>query len=215
MKRRFFYLPLIILVIMSGCSFSEAESGLDKIETPSSIYPTIAPSFTHTYSPLSRTSIPYLTATNFIEIEAIDYEAFIGRQFSLPRKLSTRGVLTLDQRFIFSINLVSEESKLSLWFAKRDMVSDILIIPELELNDVISAKYCQLNGYEDPFIITISVMDQESFENRFFENSRIKFAWYADPSSGKITKMSLEGIQCNGEGGFDPNNVIYKFSKYP
>ncbi len=146
--------------------------------------------------------------------QEVDYEIYKGLQlFPLPDEMKYMGGFLIVQEPKYSIDLIWKDGIYSIWFSKDKVVKDIVILPELEENEIIPAEYCQVDGKIDSFVFTIATIDQEAFENRIVENSLINYAWRADPITERIEQIPTSGIECSGEGGFDPNNIIYKFSK--
>lgn len=142
-----------------------------------------------------------------------DDEAFIGTEFPPTADLEYKGGILLTQNPEYFIELFSRDGQLSIRFSSGKLITDVVVLPALNRNEIILTEYCQINGGVDPFIFSIAELDLESFSNRYVKNSRIRYAWRADPVTGKIQPIPVEGIECAGEGGFDPNNVIYEFSK--
>lgn len=199
-----------------------APTGL-RSRTPTSIRvstiiasPTMTPSF---LVPKATEVIKGVTGTNLPHDGATDYLSYIGIDIPpMPSCCVLEGGGFIEGQKKYAIDLVSDKDSFMIWISKMgsgssQRVIDIVTLPKLHETDIISANYCQVNGIDDPYIFTISSLDREAVIKRFISNEKIQRAWRFNSLTGEIDEVSTAGIECFGEGGFDPNNVIYKLLK--
>lgn len=112
---------------------------------------------------------------------------------------------TLD----WGVDLVSSESQNMLWLEKKvneDQweIFDILVLPPFEENWRVVPSLCSQNGEEDPKIIVIAFIDQETKNTRVIKNKNIIQSWRIDFSSGKIEEIDNQGVECYADEAFGP-----------
>jgi len=203
MKRNMVIILAIVLLFVGGCTYSATSNKNVNATSTDDLQQGITSPSSTTYEVIPSKST-----------QEVNYEVYIDQElFPLPKGMKYIGGYLIVQNPNFRIDLILHNGVYTIWFSEGKVVKDIQVLPELEEDEVIPGEYCQVEGKIDPFVFAIAKLNQETFEKRIIENSQIQHAWRADPVLGKVNETSLLGLECSGEGGFDPNNIIYKFSQ--
>jgi hypothetical protein len=125
-----------------------------------------------------------------------------------PNELKQKGAGIIDsiENFALYFMLYGDKNYMIL-FTEKDTVIDVLNLPTLNPDNAIETNTCFLNGNQDQEIIAVSINDQEVLRTRFVPNNKIRYAWRANRIKRIIEPISITGIECSAEGGFDPNNI--------
>lgn len=116
----------------------------------------------------------------------------------------------------FSLQLVETHEGLMLWLEKVESdngmyktwrILDVLPLDSLGDDQGIHAGGCFIEGVVNPKIVAIGTITDEVFNSRWAPNSTLINAWIANTDLGVFESISLTGIECSAEQGFDPNNL--------
>lgn len=175
---------------------------------PFSVTPPVVKTITLTINPpvLKTTpleaSYPFRKYVGIIEPPLPEGSSFVG------------GALIDDTDF--SLQLVETHEGLMLWLEKVESdngmyktwrILDVLPLDSLGDDQGIHAGGCFIEGVVNPKIVAIGTITDEVFHSRWAPNSSLIKAWVANTDLGVFESISLTGIECSAEEGFDPNNL--------
>lgn len=167
----------------------------------------------------TSTPIQKVNTSNATPIAPGKYSFYMGIKVPpLPEGLAIEGS-TLISDGDYGLDLVkADDNTFMIWFTKlygpTQQVLDVLVLPDLKKDEVITTNYCRINGQEDAEVITIGLLDREAYKTRFLTSEKIQKAWRANRNLEVFEIIQpLGGIECPADGGFDPNRVIGQYSR--
>jgi len=199
--------------LVNGISPTKTAKILSSITPTSTVYATPYPVSTATHFP-TATLLPSMTPIVFISTNVpADLRRYIGgSDLELPTELNYDAGFLVDGREDYSLSFMTRNREFLIMLAYKHKILDILELPELGIDDTIGAMDCKLGDKIDPEIVTIALLDEESYYKRIIPNENIRLAWRVNLSQGFFESIPVSGITC-GEGGWDPNMVGYRIYK--